>query len=194
MDRFGDSFIAMYGPVGITNYIHIWIAGHVRFFLREYGNVYRLAQHGFEGKMTTVRSYRRRRTNQGSVMSLPEAMKKHILKGFAWAIESFAGGESSGYVEARMLEGRQILLSRRAAEYRRQKDEKRLAAREIARAAAVPVEDQVLVNGGEEKQQENDSDGEDELLDFRAEDEDLSGLEALLGFRIPDHDEYIGFK
>jgi hypothetical protein len=174
MDRFGDQWIVMFGDAEIANYVHIWIAGHVRYFLRQFGNVYRMAQHGFEGKMTNVRTYRKRRTNQGSVMSLTEAMKKYILRSIAWTIEALAGGEGCGYIEKLMEEGRKIMLSKRAEDYRLKKEAARLNA-------ANDVQD-----GADELQR-----GVRNGVDFEAEDEDLAALQEDVEHHIFAADDYL---
>jgi hypothetical protein len=129
MDEFGETWIHMFGASTVPNYLHIWIAGHIRHFLRQYKNIYRLANHGFESKMTNVRTFRRRRTQQGSKMSLAAAMKKYILRSIAWFLESLSGGPSSGFIDKLWKQGRDILLKRRREDYAEKK-----------RAAEVPLD------------------------------------------------------
>ena len=49
IDSYGDQLLAMFGAENIGNYNHCLIAGHVRDFLFEYGNLARLQQQSLEG-------------------------------------------------------------------------------------------------------------------------------------------------
>lgn len=41
MDRFFILFIQMFGPASVTNYIHLWGSGDIRYYLTKYRNIHR---------------------------------------------------------------------------------------------------------------------------------------------------------
>lgn len=57
MDKFCNAYASFFGGHKITNYLHIMWGGHLRTFLREYGNLYIWANHGFEGDTIYVTIY-----------------------------------------------------------------------------------------------------------------------------------------
>lgn len=76
--------------------------GHLRSNLRNYGNVYMFANHGFEGLVKTLNSFLHRRSNHGghagkrsgSKFSLAASVKKFILRRFAWTYEALSQDNS----------------------------------------------------------------------------------------------------
>jgi hypothetical protein len=101
LDEMKRHFVHMFGSTAIANYLHIYFSGHMRYFLRFYGNIYVWAQHGFEHKMGAIRCYAQRRTQHGGHagkgkgfknFSQAKAMKSYMLRSAAWTIELLGGG------------------------------------------------------------------------------------------------------
>jgi hypothetical protein len=56
MDKFCESYASFFGGYKITSYLHIMWGGHLRTFLRIFGNIYIFANHGFEGNTCLLHS------------------------------------------------------------------------------------------------------------------------------------------
>lgn len=54
LDKFCSTYVSIYGGAKVTNYIHIWMSGHLRFFLNEFKNLYIYSNIGFEGLFTII--------------------------------------------------------------------------------------------------------------------------------------------
>lgn len=65
LDNFCHLFIKMFGATAVTNYIHDWHSGHMRYFLRRYGNLYIHANIGLESKMGQIKKLILRRSPNG---------------------------------------------------------------------------------------------------------------------------------
>ena len=52
LDKFCRTYVSLFGGAKVTNYIHIWMSGHLRFFLKEFKNLYRYCNIGFEGLLS----------------------------------------------------------------------------------------------------------------------------------------------
>ncbi|KAJ1385196.1 hypothetical protein B484DRAFT_440440, partial [Ochromonadaceae sp. CCMP2298] len=65
IDNFCRHFVDAFSKHDVTNYIHALQAGHFRFFLRRYGNMYKYANIGLEACVKVVRTFIRRGTQQG---------------------------------------------------------------------------------------------------------------------------------
>jgi hypothetical protein len=55
----------MYGHIHITNYIHILGSGHLPYFAKKYGNLYRFSQQGWEALNQMIKHYYFNNTNHG---------------------------------------------------------------------------------------------------------------------------------
>jgi hypothetical protein len=55
----------LHGRDGITNYIHMISSGHLAFYLREWGNLYKYSQQGWESLNSLMKSVYYRRTQRG---------------------------------------------------------------------------------------------------------------------------------
>jgi hypothetical protein len=47
----------LYGDTHITNYIHIIGSGHLPYFAKKYGNLYRFSQQGWEALNQMIKHY-----------------------------------------------------------------------------------------------------------------------------------------
>jgi hypothetical protein len=66
----GDEFIETWllllpGDMGMTNYFHIIAAGHLKYYLKEWRNLYRYSQQGWEGMNSVVKSLLHKRSQRG---------------------------------------------------------------------------------------------------------------------------------
>jgi len=64
-DSFFMNWLALVGYDGITNYVHMLGAGHIRFFLRKWGSLYRLQNQGWEQYNGRVAAFWHHRTSKG---------------------------------------------------------------------------------------------------------------------------------
>jgi hypothetical protein len=64
-DEFYESWIALNGQKGITNYFHMVGAGHLTYYLRHYRNLYRFSQQGWESLNAMLKQIFFRRTQRG---------------------------------------------------------------------------------------------------------------------------------
>jgi hypothetical protein len=58
-------YVKLVGLPGITNYMHLLGAGHLYFYLKKWGNLYRYQQQGWEMKNSVIASFIFRRTRRG---------------------------------------------------------------------------------------------------------------------------------
>jgi hypothetical protein len=65
IDAFGDLWIELCGDEGMSNYMHYLISGHVCWFIRKYGNLYKFNQQGWESLNWKLKAYYFRRTQRG---------------------------------------------------------------------------------------------------------------------------------
>jgi hypothetical protein len=56
-DHFMRGWVDLYGLVGISIYIHMFISGHLMWFTEEYWNLHQLSQKGFESMNALVTSF-----------------------------------------------------------------------------------------------------------------------------------------
>jgi hypothetical protein len=56
---------ALHGYDGMTNYIHLISSGHLAFYLREWGNLWKYSQQGWESLNSLMKSVYYRRTQRG---------------------------------------------------------------------------------------------------------------------------------
>ena len=65
-DAFTRAWTALLpGDTGMTNYFHIVAAGHLSYYLREWRNLYRFSQQGWEGMNSVVKSVYYKRSQKG---------------------------------------------------------------------------------------------------------------------------------
>ncbi len=62
VDEWYYLYIELLGLPGVTNYIHLLGAGHLYFYLKKWGNLYRYQQQGWEMKNGVIASFINRRT------------------------------------------------------------------------------------------------------------------------------------
>jgi hypothetical protein len=55
----------MVGYDGVTNYIHMLGAGHIRYYLRKWGNLHRFQNQGWEAYNAMITSFWHHRTRKG---------------------------------------------------------------------------------------------------------------------------------
>ena len=58
-------WINLIGYDGITNYIHLLGAGHIRYFLKKWRNLHRFSNQGWEAYNALVANYWHHRTQKG---------------------------------------------------------------------------------------------------------------------------------
>jgi hypothetical protein len=64
-DDWFEQWVKLAGRDGLTNYIHMVGAGHLSFYMREWGNLYRYSQQGWESYNSLIKSVYYRRTQRG---------------------------------------------------------------------------------------------------------------------------------
>jgi hypothetical protein len=64
-DDWFDHWIKLVGRDGLSNYVHIVGSGHLAFYLREWGNLYKYSQQGWESYNSLIKSVYFRRTQRG---------------------------------------------------------------------------------------------------------------------------------
>ena len=64
-DEFFLEWINLIGYDGITNYIHLLGAGHIRYFLKKWRNLHRFSNQGLEAYNALVANYWHHRTQKG---------------------------------------------------------------------------------------------------------------------------------
>ena len=65
VDEWFYLYVNLLGLPGITNYIHLLGAGHLYFYLKRWGSLYRYQQQGWEMKNGIIASFINRRTRRG---------------------------------------------------------------------------------------------------------------------------------
>ncbi len=64
-DDFFSAWLSLQGYDGITNYIHMLGSGHIRYYLRKWGNLWTLQNQGWEQYNARVQMYWHHRTPKG---------------------------------------------------------------------------------------------------------------------------------
>ena len=64
-DEFFSGWLDLMGYDGITNYIHMLGAGHIRYFLKKWRNLNRFSNQGWEAYNALVANYWHHRTQKG---------------------------------------------------------------------------------------------------------------------------------
>jgi hypothetical protein len=102
-DTFCINYVDMFGQQDVTSYIHFWSAGHTRYFLKRFGNLYRFCGIGGESRIGGIRGYFFKRTQReghsgkiGNYSSL-DAMGDYMSRNAMWTIGDIS--IDSDYVE-----------------------------------------------------------------------------------------------
>jgi hypothetical protein len=64
-DLFFEAWVDLHGLAGMTNYFHMIGSGHMTYFLREWRNLYRYSQQGWEALNSLIKNIYYRRTQRG---------------------------------------------------------------------------------------------------------------------------------
>jgi len=64
-DDFFSGWLDLVGYDGITNYIHLLGAGHIRYFLKKWRNLHRFSNQGWEAYNALLANYWHHRTQKG---------------------------------------------------------------------------------------------------------------------------------
>jgi hypothetical protein len=64
-DDFFSKWVNLIGYDGITNYIHLLGAGHIRYYLNKWGNLHRFQNQGWEAYNAMITSFWHHRTRKG---------------------------------------------------------------------------------------------------------------------------------
>jgi hypothetical protein len=64
-DRFFSSWLGLVGYDGITNYLHMIGAGHIRYYLKKWRNLHRYQNQGWEAYNQQVAAFWHHRTTKG---------------------------------------------------------------------------------------------------------------------------------
>jgi hypothetical protein len=64
-DDFFERWIDLKHKDGLGNYFHMVGAGHLSFYLREWGNLFRYSQQGWESMNSLIKTFFYRRTQRG---------------------------------------------------------------------------------------------------------------------------------
>jgi hypothetical protein len=67
-NTFMCQWVDLYGHTHITNYIHIIGSGHLPYFAKQYGNLYRFSQQGWEALNQMIKHYYFNNTNHGGAL------------------------------------------------------------------------------------------------------------------------------
>jgi hypothetical protein len=93
IDEWFYLYVQLVGLPGITNYIHLLGAGHLYFYIKKWGSLYRYQQQGWEMKNSVIASFIMRRTRKGGSggkygpahTSRIEPLLKWFRRSTAWA-------------------------------------------------------------------------------------------------------------
>jgi hypothetical protein len=91
-DTFYNVYVNMFGQQDVTNYIHYWSAGHTRYFLEKFGNLYIFCGIGGESRIGGIRGYFFKRTQREGHSgkkcnySSLDAMGDYIARNALWTI------------------------------------------------------------------------------------------------------------
>ena len=57
MNIFGNLWVSLHQQRGLTNYIHLVILGHILEYMREWGNLYKYSQQGWESLNSFIKRF-----------------------------------------------------------------------------------------------------------------------------------------
>jgi hypothetical protein len=83
-DDWFEKWIQLVGRDGLTNYTHIVGAGHLSFYMREWGNLYRYSQQGWEAYNSLIKSVYYRRTQRGGHAGKKDAVSSRVVPLARW--------------------------------------------------------------------------------------------------------------
>jgi hypothetical protein len=83
-DDWFEKWIQLVGRDGLTNYTHIVGAGHLSFYMTEWGNLYRYSQQGWEAYNSLIKSVYYRRTQRGGHAGKKDALSSWVVPLARW--------------------------------------------------------------------------------------------------------------
>ena len=84
IDNFFNAWVEMFGWNGLTNYIHYLAAGHVAFYMKEYGNLSKYSNQGWEALNSGVKCFYFRGTNRGGGGGKGKRVKSKLVAIGEW--------------------------------------------------------------------------------------------------------------
>jgi len=75
-DLFYDTWIALHGTVGVTNYMHMLGAGHLLYYLKRYRNLYRYSQQGWEAVNKKIKLFFFNDTQHGGYVKVKKGQEQ----------------------------------------------------------------------------------------------------------------------
>jgi hypothetical protein len=102
-DTFSEAWLHLHrgGDGGMTNYFHIVAAGHLSYYLREWRNLYRFSQQGWEGMNSVIKSVLHKRSQKGGNGGKKGQRNSKVEPVARWALRRmfFLSGEYKTKVE-----------------------------------------------------------------------------------------------
>jgi hypothetical protein len=97
-DEWFERWLALWGQDRMTNYIHMVALGHLSFYMREWGNLYKYSQQGWEAFNSLIKSVYFRRTQRGGNGGKPDEKNSHVVPVARWLQEKlyFLSGDYLG--------------------------------------------------------------------------------------------------
>jgi hypothetical protein len=83
-DEWFERWLALHGRDGLTNYIHMVASGHLSFYMREWGNLYKYSQQGWEAFNSLIKSVYFRRTQRGGNGGKPDEPNSRVVPVARW--------------------------------------------------------------------------------------------------------------
>jgi hypothetical protein len=77
-DEFFEIWVEIFGPEGVTNYIHLIGSSHMLYFLQHFGCLYLYSQQGWEALMGKVQAFLHLNTQRGEKGSAAGKTKSFI--------------------------------------------------------------------------------------------------------------------
>jgi hypothetical protein len=97
VDKWFERWLALWGCDGMTNYIHMVASGHLSFYMREWGNLYKYSQQGWEAFNSLINVYFWR-TQRGGNGGKPEEKNSRVVPVARWLQQNlyFLSGDYFG--------------------------------------------------------------------------------------------------
>jgi hypothetical protein len=83
-DDWFEKWIRLTGRDGLSNYVHIVASGHLSFYLREWGNLYKYSQQGWESFNSLIKSIYFRRTQRGGSGGKRDELNSRVAPIACW--------------------------------------------------------------------------------------------------------------
>ena len=84
IDEFHAVWVKIFGVDGLTNYIHYLSAGHVAFYMKEYGNLSKYSNQGWEALNSGIKCFFFRATNKGGGGGKGRRVKSKLIAIGEW--------------------------------------------------------------------------------------------------------------